>query len=78
MSFSTDGFWQTVLAYEPPLCACCEARVAAHQHEYCSRCDWNVQAEVTDGWPELRSYLSNWAAFSDWEAFVRHASNLPD
>ena len=68
MAFSTDGFWQSVLAYEPPLCTCCELQVATAEFGYCSPCHWKAQAEVERGWPRLRAYLANWAAFSDWEA----------
>ena len=67
MSFSSDGFWLSVSAYDPPRCASCDEGVAADVHGHCSRCHWKVQAEVEDGWPALHSYLGNWAAFRDWE-----------
>lgn len=67
MALSFDGSWQSVLAYEPRACVSCDKGVAADEHGDCCRCRWKVEAEVADGWPQLRSYLGNWAAFTDWE-----------
>jgi hypothetical protein len=67
LSLSFDGFWQGVMAYEPPMCVCCGQQVAVDEHGCCCRCHWKVRAEVERGWPAFSSYLGNWAAFSDWE-----------
>jgi hypothetical protein len=67
LSLSFNGFWHGVFAYEALTCVSCEEGVAADEQGYCCRCHWKVQAEVADGWPALRSYLGNWAAFRDWE-----------
>lgn len=67
MSLSFDGFWQSVRAYEPPVCLSCDEGVAADEHGQCCSCHWKAQATVDRGWPMLHSYLANWAAFRDWE-----------
>ena len=65
---SSDGFWLSVSKYEPRMCVRCEERVAVDELDCCSCCHWNVQAELEEGWPLLRSYLGKWAAFRDWES----------
>lgn len=67
MSLSFDGFWQSVLAYEPAHCVRCDTRFASDAHGYCGCCHWRLQAEIDEGLRALRSYLGNWAAFRDWE-----------
>ncbi|HSC51358.1 MAG TPA: hypothetical protein VLD16_13935 [Gaiellaceae bacterium] len=67
MSLSFDGFWQSVVAYEAPMCIHCDERAAVDTHGCCSCCHWKVEAEVAEGWPLLESYLEKWAAFGDWE-----------
>ena len=67
MSLSSDGFWQSVVAYNPPMCVRCEERVAVDEHGCCCCCRWKAQAEVEEGWAALLSYLAAWAAFRAWE-----------
>ena len=67
MSLSVDGFWQSAMAYEPPMCVSCDEGVAVHAHGSCGPCHWKVQAEIEAGWPAFGAYLGNWAAFRDWE-----------
>ena len=55
------------MAYEVPMCVHCEERPAVDEHGCCVRCHWKIEAEVDEGWLALGSYLSKWAAFSDWE-----------
>lgn len=68
LPFSLDGFWQSVTAYEPPVCVTCDEGVAVDEQGSCSPCHWKVQAEIDAGLPLLGSYLGKWAAFSDWES----------
>lgn len=48
-------------------CVRCGERPAAQDHDCCSSCLSSIRQEVETGVRALGDYLSNWAAFREWE-----------
>jgi hypothetical protein len=67
-----DGDASTVLSMHVPLqeeeCIRCGDMHLTDDLGYCGLCHLVTQAELVDGFSELRAYLTRWAEFRDWEA----------